>query len=185
MSQCPRSRRTIPSRAQSGGAATEPHTFIAPPEGVRRWPTYSFNARARVHSLQPVLRPSGFCSKAFRACPFRCIAQPAVKCINGCRKTHRSGPHEYRALPYCRVVLEPRLKVRQSAVRRTAERAGALGSSNTENGTFERALGPARGCGLPRAGPRIASRRPREPTRRGSAAANAIVPPLEIGARNR
>src|SRR2546430_8479742 len=36
------------------------------------------------------------------------------------------------------------------------------------------------GCGLPRAGPRIASRRPREPARRGSAAASAIVPPLEL-----
>src|SRR6476646_6557968 len=85
---------TILSRAQCGGAATEPHKFIASPEGVRRWLIYSFNARTRVHSLQPVLRPSGFCSKAFRACPFRCIAQPAVKCTNGCRKTHRSTPHD-------------------------------------------------------------------------------------------
>jgi hypothetical protein len=110
MSQRPRSRRTILSRAQSGGAATEPYTFIASPEGVRRWPTYSFNARARVHSLQPVLRPSGFCSKASRACPFQCIAQPVVKCTNGFRRTHRSAPHEYHTFRHRRVVLEPRLK---------------------------------------------------------------------------
>ena len=95
--------------SRCGGAATEPHTFIASPKGVRHWPTYSFNARARVHSLQPVLRPSGSCSKAFRAFPFRCIAQLAGKCTNGCRRTHRSGPHEYRAFRHCRIVLEPRL----------------------------------------------------------------------------
>ena len=184
MSQCPRSRRTILSRAQSGGAATEPPTFIAPPEGVRRWPTYSFNARARVHSLQPVLRPSGFCSQAFRACPFPCIAQPAVKCINGCRRTHRSGPHEYRALPYCRVVLEPRLKVRQHAVRRNSRRAGALGSSNTET-----ALSSERSDRLRLRITASRASHSKSPTSRARTArqrrSQRNRPPSRIGARNR
>jgi hypothetical protein len=147
MSQRPCSRRTILSRAQSGGAAIEPYTFIASPEGVRRWPTYSFNARARAHSLQPVLRPSGFCSKASRACPFRCIAQPVVKCTNGFRRTHRSAPHEYRTFRHRRVVLEPRLKCGNP---RCGETGGAQAHSAVPIG--KTAFEPAQGCGLPLAG---------------------------------
>jgi len=179
MSQRPRSRRTILSRAQSGGAATEPYTFIASPEGVRRWPTYSFNARARAHSLQPVLRPSGFCSKASRACPFRCIAQPVVKCTNGFRRTHRSVPHEYRTFRHRRVVLEPRLKCGNP-------RCGETGSAQAHSAVPIRktAFEPARGCGLPRAGLvwQVAVASPH-----GAAAPRPArsSPPLEIGARNR
>jgi hypothetical protein len=124
-----------------GSAATEPHRFIASPEGVRRWLIYSFNARGRVHSLQPVLRPNGFCSKAFRACPFRCIAPPAGKCTNGCRRTHRSGPHEYRAFRHCRVVVEPRLECgnprsgeTDSARARPAIRIGKTACSSERSG---------------------------------------------------
>src|SRR5262249_28582323 len=57
-------------------------------QGGRRWLTYSFSARARVHQFQRVSELSGFCSKAFRASLFQCAARPAVKCIRGSPRMH-------------------------------------------------------------------------------------------------
>jgi len=66
---------------------TERRTFVLSPRG-RRWPTYSFSARARVHQFQRVWELSGFCSKAFHASLFQCAARPVVKCIRGSPRTH-------------------------------------------------------------------------------------------------
>lgn len=67
--------------------ATDRRTFVLSPRG-RSWLTYSFSARARVRQSQRGCAASGFCSKAFLACLFRCIAPPAVKRIRGTPRMH-------------------------------------------------------------------------------------------------
>ena len=67
--------------------ATDRRTFVLSPRD-RRWLTYSFSARARAHRFQQVCGASGFCSRVFLACLFRCSAQPAVKRIRGTPRMH-------------------------------------------------------------------------------------------------
>ena len=67
--------------------ATDRRTFVLSPRG-RKWLTYSFSARARVRQSQRGCAASGFCSKVFLACPFRCTARPAVKRIRGTPRMH-------------------------------------------------------------------------------------------------
>ena len=67
--------------------ATDRRTFVLSPRG-RRWLTYSFSARARARQSQRVCAASGFCSRVFRACLFRCSAQRAVKRIRGTHRMH-------------------------------------------------------------------------------------------------
>ena len=67
--------------------ATDRRTFVLSPRD-RRWLTYSFSARARARRFQRVCGASGFCSRVFLACLFRCSAQPAVKRIRGTPRMH-------------------------------------------------------------------------------------------------
>jgi hypothetical protein len=67
--------------------ATDRRTFVLSPRD-RRWPTYSFSARARARRFQRVCAASGFCSRLFLACLFRCSAQRAVKRIRGTLRMH-------------------------------------------------------------------------------------------------
>src|SRR5262249_8531345 len=67
--------------------ATDRRTFVLSPRG-RRWPTYSFSARARARQSQRVCAASGLCSKAFLACLSPCTVQPAVKRIPGTPRMH-------------------------------------------------------------------------------------------------
>ena len=67
--------------------ATDRRTFVLSPRD-RRWPTSSFSARARARRFQRVCAASGFCSRVFLACLFRCSVQPAVKRIRGTRRMH-------------------------------------------------------------------------------------------------
>jgi hypothetical protein len=67
--------------------ATDRRTFVLSPRD-RRWPTYSFSARARARRFQRVCGASGFCSRLFLACLFRCSAQRAVKRIRGTPRMH-------------------------------------------------------------------------------------------------
>ena len=80
---CPR----LCSTRRKCALATDRRTFVLSPRG-RKWLTYSFSARARVRQSQRGCAASGFCSKAFRACPFRCTARPAVKRIRGTPRMH-------------------------------------------------------------------------------------------------
>ena len=66
---------------------TDRRTFVLSPRG-RNWLTYLFSARAQVRQSQRGCAASGFCSKAFLACLFRCIAPPAVKRIRGTLRMH-------------------------------------------------------------------------------------------------
>ena len=67
--------------------ATDRRTFVLSPRD-RRWLTSSFSARARARRFQRVCAASGFCSRVFLACLFRCSVQPAVKRIRGTRRMH-------------------------------------------------------------------------------------------------
>jgi hypothetical protein len=67
--------------------ATDRRTFVLSPRG-RRWLTYSFSARARARRFRRVCAASGFCSRVFLACLFRCSAQRAVKRIRGTPRMH-------------------------------------------------------------------------------------------------
>ena len=67
--------------------ATDRRTFVLSPRD-RRWLTSSFSARARARRFQRVCGASGFCSRVFRACLFRCSAQRAVKRIRGTLRMH-------------------------------------------------------------------------------------------------
>jgi len=67
--------------------ATDRRTFVLSPRD-RRWLTSSFSARARARRSQRVCAASGFCSRVFRACLFRCSAQRAVKRIRGTLRMH-------------------------------------------------------------------------------------------------
>ena len=67
--------------------ATDRRTFVLSPRG-RNWLTYLFSARAQVRQSQRGCAASGFCSKAFLACLFRCTAQPVVKRIRGTPRMH-------------------------------------------------------------------------------------------------
>src|SRR5262249_9766075 len=87
---CPYSGRTIVLKAMLYATqmrATDRRAFFLSPRG-RSWLTYSFNARARVRQSQRGCAANGFCSKAFLACLFRCIARPAVKRIRGTPRMH-------------------------------------------------------------------------------------------------
>ena len=78
----PRQLSPVQSRAWRSGRSS---TVF---EGVRHWPIFSFNAPVPVCQSQPGSRASGFCSKACLASLYRCAAPPAVRCTNGCQRTH-------------------------------------------------------------------------------------------------
>jgi hypothetical protein len=67
--------------------ATDRRTIVLSPRD-RRWLTYSFSARTQARRFQRVCGASGFCSRVFRACLFRCSARRAVKRIRGTRRMH-------------------------------------------------------------------------------------------------
>src|SRR5262249_18175634 len=69
-------------------ALGDPADFRSPFLMEFAWPIFSFNAPVTVCQSQPGSRASGFCSKAFLASLYRCAAPPAVRCTNGCRRTH-------------------------------------------------------------------------------------------------
>jgi hypothetical protein len=73
-------------RRRKCALATDGRMFVLSPRG-RRWLTYSFSARARVHQFQRASELNGFYSKAFHASLFQCAARPAVKCIRGSPRT--------------------------------------------------------------------------------------------------
>ena len=81
------------------------------PKGVRRWLKFSFNAPVPVRQSQLGSRASGFCSKASLASLYRCAARPAVKCTNGCRRTHGWAACYPRRIGGCSAVFELRLRM--------------------------------------------------------------------------
>src|ERR1700676_1470343 len=58
-------------------------TSIIDHRGDWHWLTFSFSVRVPALRFQPASRPSGFCSRAFRASPCRYVARRAAKFTNG------------------------------------------------------------------------------------------------------
>ena len=69
--------------------------------GVPHWLISWFNARAPGPRFQPVSRPSGFCSRAFRASPCHCAVRLAAKCTSGSPMTPGSAPPGNQAMRAC------------------------------------------------------------------------------------
>jgi len=92
-------------------APGDPADFLPPFRREFAWPIFSFNAPVPVCQSQPGSRASGFCSKAFLASLYRCAAPPAVRCTNGCRRTHGWGRRYPRQLGGRSAVLELRLRM--------------------------------------------------------------------------
>ena len=173
MSQRPRSHR--PScRARNAEARDEPHKFIASPEGVRRWLIYSFNARARVHSLQPVLRPVGSVQKPSARAHSGALpslwSNAQMGAARRVDRPHTSSARRDTAGSFSSRVL--------SAATRGTEKQAARGRARQSwvKRHVRESARPARGANYRE--PASHSKSPFSPTPRcGSAAPSAIVPP--------
>jgi len=92
-------------------ALGDPADFLPPLRREFAWPIFSFNAPVPVRQSQPGLRASGCCSKAFLASLYLCAAPSAVKCTNGCRRTHGWARCYHRTFRCNSAVLEVRLRM--------------------------------------------------------------------------
>jgi hypothetical protein len=84
--------------ARPAGVTDRPSPSIV---GVPHWLIFWFSARARGLRFQPVSRPSGFCSRAFRVSPCRCAVRLAAKCTSGSPMTPGSAPPGNPAMRAC------------------------------------------------------------------------------------
>ena len=91
-------------------ALGDPADFLPPLRREFAWPIFSFNAPVTVCQSQPGSRASGFCSKACLASLYRCAAPPAVRCTNGCQRTHGRARRYPRRLGGRSAVLELHLR---------------------------------------------------------------------------